>query len=285
MLIDNNESTDKANKLKLLSEMYAFCTGARCRHQRLVEYFGQAWDRSGCNACDICQGTSPELPDSTVLAQKILSCVVRTGERYGAGHVADVLLGKPTERAVGLGHDGLSTFGLIPDAPKGAIMGWIDQLVAQDLLHREPEYRVVTVTPKGWELLRSEASAVLYDTGHRKPTSKRKRQRSRQLPGAMSASGTDPPAAGSRPAGRQPALDAPLDPAGLTLFDKLRALRRTIAEEQNIPAFMVCGDRTLRDMARRRPTCPDGLLGVHGIGRAKLGTYGEQFLELIRRHA
>ena len=283
-IIEKNETTDLADKLRMLEEIYRFCTGARCRHRRLVEYFGQAWDRDGCDACDICTGDSDLVPDSTCLAQKIMSCIARTHERYGAGYIADLLRGTLTDRAVEQEHHALSTFGLIADKPKGILMAWMEQLVDQQLLHREGEYRILQITAKGWDVLRSQAEARLYGSGDRRTRKPRKRRKrggkrvDRSSRGdSLSGSIVDGPDTSS-------SLEDQLDRADLVLFEELRLLRRAIADERNIPAFIVFGDKTLRDMARRRPTGEAEMLYVYGIGPVKYKTFGKPFLDAIRAY-
>jgi len=276
-IIDNNESADRENKLRMLSEMYGFCTGASCRHRRLVAYFGQDWNRDSCDACDVCSGTFNVIPDATVIAQKIMSCVLRTGEFYGAGYVADVLIGTPTERIIDRGHDRLSTFGLIPDHPKGALMAWMDQLVDQGLLVREGEYRVLQVTERGWEVLRSEADTKLLEVGRPAGAKGRKRRRSgRRASSAESATTTD--------TADISATSEPLDHEGVVLFEDLRVVRRAIAEELNVPAFVVFGDKALREMARLRPRTEAEFLAVKGVGPAKCERFGQRFIGAIRSH-
>ncbi|MFH0982364.1 MAG: ATP-dependent DNA helicase RecQ [Planctomycetota bacterium] len=156
-IIKKNAGDNHKDQVRMLSEMHAFCTAMTCRHRKLVTYFGQSWELTSCGACDVCSGTRDTLPDSSILAQKIMSCVVRTGERYGPAYVVDVLRGVPTEKVLERGHDKLSTFSLIPDQPKPVLMRWIDQLVDQGLMEREAEYRVLSVTLQGWDVLRSKA--------------------------------------------------------------------------------------------------------------------------------
>jgi ATP-dependent DNA helicase RecQ len=276
-IIDKNESTDQANKLRMLSEMYGFCTGVSCRHRRLVSYFGQAWERASCDACDICSGDMEYLPDSTVTAQKILSCVVRTGERYGPGHVADVLMGMLNDKVTERGHDKLSTFGLIPDRPKGVLMMWMHQLVSQGLLLMDGEYRVLKVTPQGWKVLKSLAEARLNDVGRPAPRKGRKRRPEKPGRSGVKSTGTIV----------HPSTDGdadPLDRQASALFEQLRALRREIADELNVPAFMVFSDKTLREMARRRPRSEKEFREVKGIGPFKCRQFGDRFLETIQSH-
>ncbi len=274
-IIRKNESTDLENKLRMLSEMYDFCTGMSCRHRRLVSYFGQQWDRAACDACDICTGTFEHSPDSTVTAQKILSCIVRTGERYGAAYVADVLMGTPTERIVDRGHDKLSTFGLITDWPKGVLIMWMHQLADQGFLRIEGEYRVFKMTPEGWRVLSSQAEARLSDPGRRDG----RQRRERRTDGAGR-----PKRAPARTTGLPPlsGKGEPLDAAAKVLLGRLRDLRRRIADELNVPAFMVFSDKTLREMARRQPRSPDEFLDIKGVGAIKSRQFGERFLEAIQ---
>ena len=276
-IIEKTESTDRDNKLRMLSDMYHFCTSVSCRHRRLVNYFGQTWDRDSCDACDVCGGTLDTVPDSTVMSQKILSCVVRTGERFGGGHVADVLRGTRTDRVIERCDDELSTFGLIPDRPKGVLMAWMDQLVDQGVLARDGEYRVLKVTAKGWQVLRSQAEAILSEMGRRRPQKKRKRVRGLEAKTSARPGVTveDPAVA---------AASEHLDREALALFERLRTVRRSIADERNVPAFVVFSDKTLREMARYRPASEDGMLAIHGVGPAKYESFGPRFLEVIQSH-
>ena len=282
-MIDSPDPANHDDQLRILRHMYAYCTGVSCRHRRLVTYFGQQWDRDSCGACDFCNEGAEPLPNSTVVAQKIMSCVeriARVGPRFGAAHVTDVLTGNATEKVTARNHDRLTTFGLLNDQPKAAVMQWIDQLVDQGLLDREGEFRTLTVTPEGWQVLRSETDAQLYQVAEPAPTNKRRRTRHKPL-----TPPTDSPrAAGFSPRGNTPEHTAPrpLDPDEQQLFERLRTVRREIADDRNVPAFMVFADKTLREMARARPTDEQQMLAVKGVGPAKYTMYGRQFLEAIR---
>ncbi len=268
-IIEDSEQADLEGKLRMLSDIYTFCSTATCRHRRLVSYFGQRWDRGPCGACDVCNGSFPQVADSTVLAQKIMSCVARTGQRFGAAHVADVLMGVPTDRVLERRHNELSTYSLLAEHDKKVLMAWMDQLVEQDLMIRDGEYRVLKLTPRGWDVLRSKADATLYDVTEK--VSPRRRTRKKPLPV-------------SEPAPEPPARDV-LDAEARELYEKLRTLRRRIADENNIPGFMVFSDKTLREMARTRPTTEDAMLAIRGIGPAKLESYGRAFLHFLRTGA
>ncbi|HZL71133.1 MAG TPA: RQC domain-containing protein, partial [Planctomycetota bacterium] len=262
MIIEKNETTDLDAKMKMLSEMYDFATSARCRHRRLVEYFGQAWTKGACGACDVCTGTLPALPESSDLARRILAGVVRTGQRYGLAYVIEVLAGESTERVVQRGHESLEVFGSMRDQPKQALFTWMRQLIDQDAVRPEGEYGVLKMTPRGLEVFEGKAEIPLYGA----PTAKKKKRRSTPSPIAKPESG----------------VGTPLDADARDLFDRLRALRREIADERGLPAFMVFSDRTLRDMARRRPTTKSAMLEVVGVGPAKLESFGERFLRELK---
>jgi ATP-dependent DNA helicase RecQ len=262
-IISKNETTDLDAKLKMLSEMYNFATSARCRHRRLVEYFGQAWTREKCGACDACTGTLPARPDSGDVAKTLLAGIVRTGQRFGPAYIAEVLSGERTERVVQRGHDTLDAFGLMPGKSKGALISWLHQLVDQGALRVEGEYGVLHLTELGAGVLRGDGTvAILGEDAPRKSKSRRPKKE----------------AAAAAPSGE----GTPLDADARALFDRLRNLRREIADERGVPAFMVFSDRTLRDMARRRPATKGAMLEVIGVGPAKLESFGERFLRAMR---
>lgn len=253
-IIGQSESEEaKRIAIAKLGDMAAYATGAACRHRAILRYFGQELEGSSCNACDVCFGDLELVDDALVLAQKILSCVHRLEERYGGDYTAAVLAGSRDERIVASGHDALSTYGLLADEPKKRVRDWIEQLVGQGYLAKQGEYNLLTITPTGWQVLRGLETPRLL-----RPASVKKRRG---------------PSGGS-------AIDS-WDGVDRSLFDTLRILRRGIAEEKKVPAYIVFGDAALRDMARRRPTTIDGFLEVSGVGEAKARRYGETFVAAI----
>jgi ATP-dependent DNA helicase RecQ len=262
-IISKNETGDADVKLRMLSEMYNFATSARCRHRRLVEYFGQAWPREKCEACDVCTGGLGSLPDSSELARTLIAGIARTGQRYGPAYVAEVLAGEHTERVGERGHDTLDVFGLMPGKPKNILITWMHQLVDQGLLRVEGEYGVLRLTPRAGALLRGEEEASLYGTAPSKKSKGAKRARQDE-PEKIADGGT------------------PLNADAKELFELLRTLRREIADENNVPAFMVFSDKTLRAMARQKPTTKSAMLQVHGVGFAKLESFGDRFMRAIK---
>ena len=247
-----------APQLALLDDIRTYARRTTCRHRALVEHFGQSYEPDDCNACDVCLKELLEVPDSTLIAQKIVSCVARLEQRFGAAHVAGILRGRPTRRARELGHERLTTFGLLAHESKDRLLSFVDQLIDADLLARtEGDYPVLMLTDQSMGLLRSEIDTTLYAA---KVPEKSRPSRTR----------------------RHDAAD--WEGVDHALFQKLRDLRRSIAQENNVPAYVVFGDATLRDMARRRPTTPDELIEVKGVGPQKLQAFGEAFLECVIGH-
>jgi ATP-dependent DNA helicase RecQ len=238
----------------LLEEMRRFCTSVRCRHQRLVEYFGQHYEKQNCGACDVCLGEVEGLEDSTVTAQKILSCVARVGENFGIEHIADVLLGAETERVRRWHHEGLSTYGLMKGTGRKELTNLVYQLVDAGLLDRTPGDRpVLHLNDASWAVLRGQRNVLL-----RQPRTTR-----------VSEAAFD---------------EQSWEGVDRGLFESLRALRRQVADERGVPPFVIFSDATLRDLARVRPSSVRGLLRVRGIGERKLADLGARFLAHLDEH-
>jgi len=246
----SGESNESA--LEALDSIDRFCKSTQCRHQSLVEHFDQKFDKGDCQACDICLDQVEQVEDPLILAQKILSCVVRLEQTYGADYTAQVLVGSQDQRILTKGHDQLSTYGLLKAYSKSVVRDWIDQLLGQSCVVKYGEYNQLQVTDLGWRVLRGEFTPTLL-----KPATKQAGSKQRKSD-ASSWDGVD-----------------------RELFEQLRELRRELATEQGVPAYIVFGDATLRDLARRRPSSIENLLAVHGVGQKKCDDYGEQFLEVI----
>jgi ATP-dependent DNA helicase RecQ len=220
----------------------------------LIEHFGQAWNRGPCNACDVCLGKLEVVADALVIGQKILSCVLRTGQRFGADYVSLVLAGSRDQRVLAAGHDRLSTWGILSEVRRQDVRQWIEQLVNQGFLTKDGEYHTLQVTEQGRRLLAGKVS----------PTLTRPNQDSRtQTPSSV--------------------LDS-WEGVDLALFDSLRQLRHEEASARGVPAYILFSDATLRDMSRRRPSSVERLLNVHGVGQQKAADFGQQFVERIVTH-
>jgi ATP-dependent DNA helicase RecQ len=240
---------------QLLEDMRRFATVVHCRHGALSNYFGQPYERSSCGACDVCLGEVEGVVDATVLAQKVLSCVARTEQRFGVEHVADVLVGATGERVQRWGHYKLSTYGLLRDMPRKSVVGVIYQLIDAGVLARSSGDRpVLELNPASWEVMRGKRSVELVELRSRKTAKTRLEETSWQ--------GVDE-----------------------ELFESLRALRREIAAERGVPAYVILHDSALRELARLRPERLDDLRAVRGIGEKKLADLGARLLAEIERHA
>ncbi len=234
-----------------LSGIYSYCTGGVCRHKAILRYFGQDLNKDNCTACDMCLGELDCIDDLLVTAQKILSCIARLDQRFGGTYTALVLTGSEDKRIIENNHDKLSTYGLLSDYSKHIVHDWIEQLAGQDYIEKSGEYNVLNITEKGWRVLKGTETPRLL-----KPV--------------------------ERPVKASKIVTDSWEGVDKGLFEALRKLRATIASKKKVPAYVVFGDTTLRDIARRRPSTLDGFLGVKGVGEAKCKQYGEVVLAAIK---
>jgi ATP-dependent DNA helicase RecQ len=235
---------------ELLEHMRHLCSAVHCRHKKLSEYFGQTYPKLNCEACDVCLDEVEGLADATVTAQKILSCVARAGERFGGEHIIDVLLGADTERVRRWGHEKLTTYGLMKGTNRKSLTNMLYQLIDADLLERSSDERpVLRLTEASWEVLRGQRSVRLLQP-------KEKVQKTRYEKKSW-------------------------EKVDEGLFEALRVLRRKLADQRGVPAYVLFNDATLRDMARLRPSTPDALLTLRGVGEKKVADLGQRFLEEI----
>ncbi len=259
--IDSSDAPPEIRRVESakLDALLGYCEAATCRRVVLLDYFGE---RTGpCGNCDTCL-VPPVLWDGTVAAQKFLSGVIRTGQRFGAGHVIDLLVGRSTERMTALEHDQLPTFGVGADLDEQAWRGVARQLVAQGLLTVDSSaYGALRVTPAAQPVLRGELRLDL-----RRPTPR---------PAGRASGGR------RRRGGSAQTAGASLAGADAGLFESLRTERKSIADEQGVPAYVVFHDATLREIATRRPVTVEQLLEVPGIGAAKAERYGERILAVV----
>jgi ATP-dependent DNA helicase RecQ len=259
MLERNGELTDA--RRALLRDMERYAAGVGCRHRHLVRYFGDHYSRVDCGACDYCLGELESVGDAAVIARKILSCVARVGQRFGAAHVANVLCGSESEQVSARGHDRLTTYGLMRDVPVAEVRGYIEQLTAEGLLRQTDEpYPVLALT--------EEAVLLLKDASSR--------------PGLALARQKRP--AKDRPPTRSRAETESWQDVDRDLFERLRAVRLQIARDRGVPPYVIFHDTTLRELARLKPTSLSALRGVYGIGARKAEQLGDAFVEAIRTH-
>ncbi|MGY1530470.1 DNA helicase RecQ [Luteimonas sp. A649] len=264
-MIDQSESGDERKRLehRKLDALVGYCESTRCRRQVLLACFGEDYAAKGagepCGNCDNCL-QPPETWDATVAAQKALSCVYRTGQRFGAAHLIDVLRGSESERIRQFGHDGISTYGIGTELDARSWRGVFRQLVAAGLLDVDSEgYGGLRLTADSREVLQGQREVLLRKEAPRARA--RGKERTRDGRAAL------PP---DLPAEAQP------------LFEALRELRTRLAREQSVPPYVIFHDATLREIAALRPETEEELSGVGGIGAGKLERYGGLVLETVR---
>lgn len=253
LIEQSNNAEQRRIELHKLSAMVGFAESQGCRRRILLGYFGEP-PADDCGNCDICLNP-PETFDATDAARKALSCVFRVGQRFGIGHVVDVLCGANTERIRSLGHDRLSTYNLGAGQSRDFWTDLLRQLVHRGFLEQDmANYSVLRLTESARPLLRGERSLQLPAPREKLPTAKVRRK------------------GRSAPAGEKPEL-----------FQALRQLRKTLADRDGVPPFVVFNDATLLEMAANRPQSLAELHQVNGVGQTKLARYGEAFLQLLQQ--
>jgi len=259
-MIDESAADEafKRVSVRKLDALVGLAETASCRRVRLLAYLGEA---SGpCGNCDNCLNP-PRVWDGTVPAQQALSCVYRTGQRFGAGHVIDVLLGRAAGRVSQLGHDRLSTFGIGGDLDERQWRTVFRQLVALGHLRADGEaFGALKLTQTARQVLKGETSVMLRE----QPVRPSRVRRGKQAVGRESLGAAAPDSA---------------------LLRALRAWRLGVAREHGVPAFVVFHDGTLETIAALRPGTREALRGVSGVGEKKLERYGEALLEVVRSHS
>ncbi len=252
-LIEKGRNPDqKRIESHKLNAMVAFAESQSCRRRALLGYFGEPLAEP-CGNCDICLNP-PELHDVTVEARKALSCVYRVGERFGIGHVIDVLRGSRNERLLKLGHDRLSTYGIGREQPKEFWAAVLHHLIQHGyLLQDVANYSVLQLTGTARPVLRGEKRLSMARPRVRTASAKKK--------------------------GAKVTADLSYDQE---LFEKLRLLRKELADAADVPPFVVFGDKTLVEMAALLPKDDTELLNINGVGANKLEKYGAEFLKAIR---
>ena len=249
--IQAGAESERAGRQARLDAMVRYAEARSCRREALLGYFGEALKKP-CGHCDRCLAPEAAAPgiDVTEAAQKFLSCVKRTGELFGASYIVDVLRGSRSERVLARQHDQLSTYGIGRELTVDVWRDRAQQFIEQGLLDQDHQFGSLRVTPKGWRVMKGEKVFAALVPGN-ETTSVLK----------------------SAPGGHDHAL-----------FERLRALRRQLASEANVPPYVIFSDRALVEMATFYPLTERQFMAINGVGEAKLARYGSAFLELIRAH-
>lgn len=258
------EQSDNENQKRIeihkLNAMISFSEATTCRRRVLLNYFDESVGDAGCGNCDICLDP-PESFDGKEDARKALSCVYRLNQGFGMKYVIDVLRGSESERVLTRQHDRLSTYGIGKERSEDEWSAIFRQLIHRGFLLQDvANYSVLKLTADARPLLRGEMELELA-----KPRIRAKSK-----------------GAGKKGRKRKQRMDSPHDEV---LFDQLRELRKTIADELNVPPYIVFGDATLIHMAQEKPGSAEQMLEIHGVGQVKLERFGEKFMNCIREHS
>lgn len=243
----------------LLQGMIKYATSPICRRKALLRYFGEVYESASSNCCcDICSNGEIPLKNVTIPAQKLLCCIIRTNQRFGAGYVSDVLLGSNNQRIADNGHDKISTWGIGKEYDKTEWIELSDLLVQEGLIMKTGEYNVMEVTPKGKRFLasRDELLLPLRDNIYKSAAKKALKHITAE----------------------KPAVD---DALAEEIIKNLKAWRKRKADDMNIAPYMIFGDKTLLDLAAKKPKSRSELLNVYGIGSAKAEEFGRSILSII----
>ncbi len=245
------DDIERQRLLASLNKISSYAGLNICRRKQILEYFNEEYSEDNCGNCDVCTGIT-EKTDVTVEAQKLLSTVIRTGNRFGAGYVIEVLLGAQTQKIKERGHDSLTCYGIGNDRDRSFWLSLIDNLIALGyLIKTEDKYPVLQCGQSSRPVLKGEDK--VYIVIHEQRETKRSRKQK------SAGGGTVNP----------------------DLFQLLRSLRLQFAEEQKVPPFVIFSDATLREMSDLIPKSSNDLLSINGVGEKKLEKYGEKFLREI----
>ena len=247
-----NEQFKRIERSKIDS-LLGWCESTTCRRRALLRYFGEEREEA-CGNCDVCLNP-PKTWNATEAAQKLLSNIYRTGQRFGSGHVIDVLRGKSTDRINQFGHNKLSTYGIGADLSDKQWRSIIRQLIVQNyLLVNDEQYGAIQLTEKARGILKGEIKLFLReDVTAAKPTREKK-------------------------------LNANIDEADRDLWEALKACRKELADDQGVPPYTIFHDATLMEMMQFRPTSNAELLTINGVGAVKLEKYGDEFLAILAEY-
>ncbi|MFH1809603.1 MAG: DNA helicase RecQ [Pseudomonadota bacterium] len=257
-LIEKSQADESFKRVERhkLDALLGLCELTTCRRHALLDYFGERAPQR-CSNCDTCL-QPVDTWDATEAAQKALSCVLRTGQRFGVQHLIDVLIGRPGDKVQRHGHDRIRTFGVGRDLDEKQWRSVYRQLIARGLLRVDVEGFGALLFEKDARPVLAGDDPVLLRRDLAEPA--RRSRRSRRAPEAASG------------------------PEDASLWDSLRALRRALASTQGVPPYVIFHDRTLHELAQRKPASLDEMLEISGVGQAKLRRYGQVFLDAIREH-
>lgn len=276
--LEDKTEKDAQNAERLLQQMINYASSKRCRRNILLSYFGDTnpaianinknkpCDSTEC-CCDICSSAPPKMTEITIPVQKLLSCILRTGQKYGMGYVVDVLLGSRQRRILDNGHEKLSTWGIGKELIKEDWYELTSCLIEYGYLKRTTDYNVLILTQKAKDALQKRSPITLpitlSKTKTEQPKDKSKEKISAPIPKPKKY------------------ILATEDIEGQRIFSDLKALRRRLAEDEDLPPYIIFADKTLVALAVEKPKTREALLDIHGIGSVKAERYGRSIIRII----
>ncbi len=273
-----DETTDVQKAEMLLQSMINFATTRTCRRKALLSYFGENYEQNNSDAvendccCDICKAGEIELTDVTIPVQKLLCCIIRTNQRFGTMYVVDVLLGSKSKRILDNGHNKISTWGIGKELSKDDWLELSDLLIFENYLRKTGDYNILEITEKGKKFLASKSELKLpFKKGIRTFAKKSVSYSSDLTNSSMFV-------AAKRIVAEKPSQN---DAIAEKILENLKNWRKRKADDLNIPPFMIFGDKTLLDLAAKKPTNKNDLLNVYGIGKAKSEEFGRAIVQII----
>ena len=247
------DEAERKNAYRKLDQMVEYCELATCRRSHLLAYFGEDYHQERCDGCDICFSPQEDF-DATIISQKIMSAIIRTGQRFGINYIIDVLVGAKNKKILERDHHELSVYGIVDDFSKEDLRRIVSQLVSKKLIVKSgDEYPILELSPRGQDFL--------------------KQRQEIRLPKPKSIAKLSQPSE---------AVETEYD---RDLFEQLRRLRKELADEQGVPPFVVFGDLALRQMAAYLPQSEENFSRISGVGQEKLKRYGKIFTEVIQTYA
>jgi len=261
-----SDEQERQKELDGILEVMNYAEGRSCRWVNLISYFGEQPTITTCTTCDVCR-SSADTVDATIVTQKILSGIIKTGNRFGRAHVVKVLRGSKEQKVIDYGHDQLSVWGIARDLPENELNEVFMQLLAIGFIRKNSgEYPTFAVTKQGGAFLTQKSTVKLP-----------------RVQSDMLLTDTDPPA---KPARHQKSKSSRALPKELletddACFAVLKALRKQIADERGMPAFIIFGDAALHEMAYKQPKTHQEFATISGVGEKKLKEYGDQFIAAI----
>jgi ATP-dependent DNA helicase RecQ len=261
-----SDEAERQKELNNILEVMSYAESRTCRWVSLIKYFGEAPTISSCATCDVCKSQSDTV-DATEITQKMLSGIIKTNNRFGKAHVLKVLRGSKEQKVLDHSHDSLSVWGIAKDTPESVLSEVFMQLIAHGFIQRnDGEYPTFFVTKSGKAFLTQKTTLQLP-----------------RVQEEMLLAETDPVSSAKSLAGKK-WKKSRLKKAVLTderCFAELKALRKKLADERGVPAFIIFGDASLHDMSYKKPQSTQEFQNITGVGEKKLAEYGELFLEAI----